>query len=125
MSEKYTEYLIYLMKKTTDENTSLNLEELRYFNVLEILEMENEIILNDISSSLEENDLNNPNYNEDDLNDPNLEAELDLNINEETQEQKQKEKSKLDISNTNEIQIVENDGKSFLISFKVYKYELN
>lgn len=110
MSEKYTEYLIYLMKKTEDENIALNLEELRYFNVLEILEMENENILNDISSSIEENDLNNNVDNDEDLNESNLEGELGLITNEEEQEQNQKEKSKLNISNRNEMQIIENEG---------------
>lgn len=115
MSEKYTEYLIYLMKKTYEDNAVLNLEELRYFNVLEILEIENENILNDISSSLEENDLNNPNDNEDELDESNLEAELGLNTNEEENEQKHEEKSKINNSNKNEMHIIENEGKLILI----------
>jgi hypothetical protein len=116
MSEKYTEYLIYLMKKTKDENIVLNLEELRYFNVLEILEIENENFLNDISSSLEENYINNPNENNEDLDESGLEAVLGLNTNDEDNEQMQKEKSNIINSNKNELNIIENEG-NFLTEY--------
>ncbi len=79
MSEKYTEYLIYLMKKNRDEKMSLNLEELRYYNVLEILDVENENILNEITSSLDENDLNQLNENDEELDGINIVRETDLN----------------------------------------------
>lgn len=123
MSEKYTEYLIYLMKKTKDENIVLNLEELRYFNVLEILEIENDNILNDISSSLEENDLNNPNQNNEDLSDSGLERELDLNINEEDDEMKRKEKNNNNNSNANEIN-VSNQGNCLYYKFSKIKISI-
>ena len=125
MSEKYTEYLIYLMKKINEDNIVLNLEELRYFNVLEILETENENILNDISSSLDEKDLNNPNENEEDLDESNLEADSELNTNEEENEQKHVEKSNVNETNKNEMQMIENEGNlnyNFII-LKIIKFK--
>jgi len=113
MSEKYTEYLIYLMKKTKEENIVLNLEELRYFNVLEILEIENENFLNDISSSLEENFINNPNENDEDLDESGLEAVLGLHTNDEDNGQMQKEKINIININKNELHIIENEGNYY------------
>lgn len=74
MSEKYTEYLIYVMKKNKENNQkiNLNLEDLRYLNVIEILNFDDENtenILKNISSSSEENHFDNLDDNDaDDLN---------------------------------------------------------
>lgn len=94
MSEKYTEYLIYIMKKNKEELNMLKLEELRYLNVLEMLDVESENILNDISSSLEDNELNNLNDNDEELDEPNIDGELILDLNEEAIENIQNKNNK-------------------------------
>lgn len=55
MGEKYTEYLIYIMKKNKEGDSSeLNLENLRYTNVIDLLDIESQEFLNEISSTSED-----------------------------------------------------------------------
>lgn len=66
MKEKYTEYLIHIMKKNKEYSAGvhLTLEELRYMNVIKMLDTHNGENLSELSSSSEENELENLNDNE-------------------------------------------------------------
>lgn len=99
MSEKYTEYLIYIMKKNNGSvnNTELNLENLRYTNVVNLLDIDDPNLLEGISSSSEE-----------EFND----ADESLKISEGFEMMGKNDENKRNISTLNDIDDMPDDQKS-------------
>ena len=124
LSEKYTEYLIYIMKKNKFDSSSsnnnnimeLNLENLCYNNVVDLLDIESAEILNEITCSSDDNDneefneLLNDNDNEESL--KNSMAGGFENIKMDGKNNNEENNNNRNISTLNEIDEINNDNNN-------------